>query len=430
MNSDSEFDKITSRVLFVDMNSFFATCEQQINYWVRGKPVCVAVYTGKHGVIIAPSIEAKALGIKLGMRLSEAMRICPDIIPIETHPKRYREFHIKVMNVLRKYSEDVIPKSIDEAIVDLTNYKLLYKNPVDVARKIKADIRREVGEWMKCSIGIAPNAFLAKLGSNLKKPDGLVVITPETIDEVLKSLQLVDLPGISTKMAERLHRAGIHTPLQLRHSPPEKLKRACNSIVGVHWHYRLHFKELDQKHERYKSMQARRAISLSQRQSVEGLQDLFMKLSLKLESRMVNEGVFTTEIGFFSTYESGKSWKDFFRTGRPVQDGMEVMNLLKLHMKSFENAHKCEPIINTKMISMGISVSRFVKDDLVQLHMFENNVQKDNLRKLVYNIKDKFGSDKLMRGIELRDEEVLKDAIGFGSVKDMYFTKDKRPADI
>ncbi|MFN5704885.1 MAG: DNA polymerase IV, partial [bacterium] len=84
------------------MNSFFASCEQQVNYYLRGRPVGVCVYTGKYGCVIAPSVEAKRAGVKTGMRLNDAIQVCPDLVPIETNPARYREFHVKIMNVLRK----------------------------------------------------------------------------------------------------------------------------------------------------------------------------------------------------------------------------------------------------------------------------------------------------------------------------------------
>ena len=135
----------------------------------------------------------------------------------------------------------VYTKSIDEAIVDLTNYQLVYKDPVQLARNIKKDIQDNVGNWLKSSIGIAPNAFLAKLGSNLKKPNGLVVINRENINEILKPLQLKDLPGINKGMSKRLENAGIFTPLQLKETDSITLKKACNSIGGIYWHHRLNF---------------------------------------------------------------------------------------------------------------------------------------------------------------------------------------------
>src|SRR5436190_2661415 len=88
-------------VLFIDMNSFFASCEQQVNYWLRGRPVGICVYTGKFGCIISPSIEAKQKGVKTGMRLNDAMQLCPYLVPLETNPARYRDFHVKIMNVLK-----------------------------------------------------------------------------------------------------------------------------------------------------------------------------------------------------------------------------------------------------------------------------------------------------------------------------------------
>lgn len=218
MNNNTLHTRLDARVLFVDMNSFFASCEQQVNYWLRNRPVGVCVYTGKFGCVIAPSIEAKKKGVKTGMRLNEAIAICPDLVPLETNPARYRDFHVKIIKVLRKYSEDVIPKSIDEAIVNLHNYELIHKDPVSVARQIKKDIQNEVGDWLKCSIGIAPNAFLAKLASDIQKPDGLTIITPDNIDTVLSKLRLKDLPGIAGGMAERLQKGGIHTPVELRHT--------------------------------------------------------------------------------------------------------------------------------------------------------------------------------------------------------------------
>lgn len=418
MNIDSVPDTC---VLFVDMNSFFATCEQQVNYWLRGRPIVVCVYTGKHGVIIAPSIEAKQKGIKLGMRLSEAIKICPELVPLETTPHLYRQIHVKVMNVFRKYTEHVIPKSIDEAVVDISNYKLIHKDPVVLAKKIKEDIRNEVGDWLKCSVGIAPNAFLAKLASNLQKPDGLVEITPTTIDSVLEKLKLTDLPGINTGMERRMNNAGIYTPLQLRYSSLEQLKRACQSIVGIHWYYRLHFKEVDHyTTSGYKSMQARRAISAETRRSLKALEDLLVGLCMKLEKRMVNDGVFCTDAGIFTTYENGTSWKDFSKLGRPVQDGGELLQIFRQRIADFEMAKGNVKVISTNMTSLGISVSGFINGDMVQYHLFEDNVSKNNLRKVVYDIKNKYGHDKIFRAMEMRDEGLLKDAIGFGSVKDLY----------
>src|ERR1700749_1491863 len=123
MNQNSVGVKKESRVLFIDMNSYFARCEQQANYWLRNRPVGVCVYTGKYGCVISLSTEAKARGLKAGMRLNDAMAVCPDLVPVESNPTRYREFHKKIINILCRYSKDVVAKTIDEAIVTLSNYE-------------------------------------------------------------------------------------------------------------------------------------------------------------------------------------------------------------------------------------------------------------------------------------------------------------------
>lgn len=423
VNYNNLHTHLEARVLFIDMNSFFASCEQQTNYWLRGRPVAVCVYTGKYGCVIAPSIEAKKRGIKLGLRLNEAMQICPDLVPLETNPEKYRSFHVKIMNVLRKYSNEVIPKSIDEAVVDLTTYKKVYPDPIAVAHAIKNDIRNEVGDWLKCSIGIAPNAFLAKLASDIQKPDGLTVINPQNIDEVLGKLELTDLPGIAKAMSARLMKAGIYTPLQLRYSKPEILKAACKSIIGLHWYYRLHFQEVDMLGtDEYKSMSAMRQVSKEQRESVGTLHEIMMMLCLTLENRLVKKELYCKYVQFYVNYDDKTSWQDKFHTNQPLQDGMQIYHILQERQQRFEKKHEpLLPIINKHVTSIGLVVTEFINEmQALQLNIFDNSHIKNNkLRKAVYNIKDKYGKSTILRASELKEDEFTHDIIGFGNIKDL-----------
>ena len=420
INQNDTKKDLSLKILYVDMNSFFASCEQQINYYLRNRPIAVCVYPGKFGAVIAPSIEAKKFGIKLGMRLDEAMRKCPELIPLETHPNRYREFHVEIMNVLRKYCEDVIPKSIDEAFCNFGNYKLVQKDLVALAGQIKEDIRNDVGDYLKCSIGIAPNEFLAKLASDIKKPDGTTVISPENIDETLGRLSLTDLPGIARAMALRLKTAGIETPLQLRYTPPVELKRACKGITGLYWHYRLNFSEVDISMSDYKSMQAMRQISKSQRRTVQSLWDLLASLCLTLEKRMVKQNVYCREVIFNMRYEDGKYYREIIHCENPVQEGSQILVLIKNRMKLFQKENNGEPVVNNLVNMMGVNVFNFVPDDAVQFDLFDNNVQRHKLRKAVNSIRDKFGKDIIKKAIEKHEKEAMADAVGFGSVKHLY----------
>ncbi len=409
-----------ARVLFVDMNSFFASCEQQVNFYLRNRPVGVCVYPGKFGCIIAPSIEAKRFGVKTGMRLNDAMLLCPQLVPLETNPERYRQFHVKIMTVLKKYSNDVFPKSIDEAIVDLTHYSFVHKDVLQVAKAIKQDIANEVGDWLKCSIGVAPNYFLAKLASDIQKPDGLTIIDSQNIDAVLAKLKLTDLPGIGHNTMIRLNKGGITTPLQMRYASPENLKAILRSVLGFYWHCRLNFIEVDVNGEQdYKTMQAMRHLSKDQRKSTDGINDIFLTLCLTLEKRMVQRQFFCHHIGFAIKYANGERWDDFIKVQMPMQDGIEIFKALTNRMNDFTTKTKTNSLINSGIISISVYVSQFIKSNLVAYNLFEDHSKQDKLRQTVYDLKERFGKEKIQRAVELKDEGTYKDVIGFGSVKDL-----------
>ncbi|GAB3539725.1 DNA polymerase Y family protein [Spirosoma fluminis] len=421
MNRNRLGNYTQSTILFVDMNSFFASCEQQDNYWLRGRPIGVCVYTGRQGCVISPSVEAKRRGVKTGMRLDEAMSVCPELIPVETHPSRYRDYHVKIITELRTFADDVVPKSIDEAVIDLTNYQQAYPDMRQVALAIKAAIRNKVGDWLRCSIGIAPNVFLAKVASDIQKPDGLTMITPETIDDVLRPLRLTDLPGIGHRMLARLEAGGIYTPLDLRYASPEHLRAVCKSIIGWHWHLRLNFGgEVDLgANDEYKSMSAMRTISAEQRNTPERLDELLQSLCLTLERRMVQKEVFCQDLSFSCRYHTGKTYNYEVRFPEPKQDGPELYQIIRQRLDKFQETHQCEPVLNGHLRSMCVAVFRFIPAEVVPLSLFENSLRKDKFRQTLYDIKAKFGTDKLMRATELRDNPIYRDVIGFGNIKDL-----------
>jgi DNA polymerase-4 len=418
MNQNSVEVKTESRVLFIDMDSYFARCEQQANYWLRNRPVGVCVYTGKYGCVISLSTEAKARGLKAGMRLNDAMAACPDLVPVESNPARYREYHTKIINLLTTYSKDVVAKSIDEAIINLTHYDHL--DPVTIAKQIKREILEKVGDWLTCSVGIAPNAFLAKLASvRGKKQGGLLLITHQNIDEVLRPLKLGDMPGIGANMSYRLERAGIHTPLDMRYAGPDKLKQIFKGIEGIYWHYRLNFIETNIVAHDYRGMQAMRQISKEKRLTPGYIDQLFMTLCLTLEKRMVSHKFYCKSVGFTARYDDGTRWDDAFTITTPVQDAISLMQMIRIRVDKFEKLTGTAPIFSSEITQMRVAVTNFVNNDNMLYSLFEDMDRKETALKTMHEIKDKFGSDKLIRAIEMTDGKVIKDVIGFGSVKDL-----------
>ena len=164
--------------MHIDLNSAFATTEQQAQPSLRGRPIGVTNCISPHCCMIAALYEAKALGIRVGMRLDEAKAICPDFIMLETDPAKYHYVYQKLAAIMKDYSPDITMKSIDEGIIDFHGtLGTIHTRPlVDMGRDIKQRMRDEVGKWMRVNIGIGTNRFLAKQAAGLHKPDGLDVI--------------------------------------------------------------------------------------------------------------------------------------------------------------------------------------------------------------------------------------------------------------
>lgn len=184
--------------MHIDLNSCFATIEQQANPLLRGKPLVVAAYNTPNGCVLSPSIEAKQYGIKVGSTVREARLLCRYVIVRTTDPPKYRDVHLKFRKIFNDYSPNVVPKSIDEAIIDFSGVPVK-KSLITIGKEIKRRMGKEIGEWISCSIGIATNRFLAKMGASIKKPDGLEVITHENVKAMYNRLKLTDLYGINTR---------------------------------------------------------------------------------------------------------------------------------------------------------------------------------------------------------------------------------------
>lgn len=405
-------------VMYVDMNSFFASCEQQLDPALRGKPVGVCPYESPNAAVIAVSIEAKKLGITTGMRLIECRQICPQLIIRPSQPVKYRHFHIKIISVLKKYCNDVIPKSIDEAVLNFTSYKLIYKDFIAIAKQIKSDIKKEA-DYLKCSIGIAPNAFLAKLATDLQKPDGLVEITADNLDEYLKKLQLTDLPGVASGNERRLKKVGLYTPIEMRYASISLLRKAFGGIVGYYWHCRLNFFEVDLYMNQTKSMGAGRMVSGEQSASLQTMESLIISLCTRLEQRMVKLAIFCRQAIFSVRFKNRSDYRELFRFANPLQDATELRNYISGKIKEYEISCFPHTILNQDVLHINITIYDFISEEIIQYNLFDNRMQQDKLRRTMYLIKNKYGKNSVRKACETIEPDVMVDAIGFGSVKEL-----------
>lgn len=212
----------TRSILHVDMDAFFASIEQLDDPNLRGKPVLVG-YDGPRGVVAAASYEARKFNCHSAQPMSIAKRRCPQAVIVPVRFERYREISQRMFLLFDEFSPLVEPLSVDEAFLDLTGTEKLLGEADDVARRMKQRIRSELS--LTASVGVAPNKFLAKLASDLKKPDGLVVVRPTDVDRLLLPLPVNKLWGIGPVTAEKLKNAGIHKVGDLRKHPAEALER-------------------------------------------------------------------------------------------------------------------------------------------------------------------------------------------------------------
>lgn len=235
-------------IMHIDLNSCFATVEQQARVRLRGRPVAVVNRRTDQTMIVTASYEAKAAGVKLGMKLRDAKKLCPGLIGVESDPSKYRFVYHRLLDIMNDYSAYVTMKSIDEGIIDFSQAPaaIVERGLEAIGMEIKQRLKDEIGIAMRCNVGIATNRFLAKTAAGLHKPDGLDVITHENLREVLTTLKLTDLTGIAGRNEHRLNSVGIMTPLQFLDTDPKILHdMVFHSINGEQWHQRLRGWEVD-----------------------------------------------------------------------------------------------------------------------------------------------------------------------------------------
>lgn len=399
--------------MHIDLNSCFATATQQANRHLRGKPLVMAAYDSPRGCVLAPSIEAKRFGIKTGMRVMEAKLLCPHVIVMTTDVKLVRDMHLRFKKICRDYSISVTPKSIDELVIDFSPFESHIKNGLtDVAKEIKFRIRKEVGEWMSCSIGIATNRFLAKTAASLHKPDGLDVITHENLKEVFSQLKLIDLCGINTKYQARLNIHGIFTPLEFLAAPLDVLKKQVfQSIVGLYWFRRLRGWEVDDFDLMRKSYGQDYALGKQTADPAE-LSRIMMKLCEKMGRRLRRSGNAAKGIHVAVVYNDYTYW----HRGRTGDDDLYSTSDLYKKAQIIFNQQPEKKII----AKLSVSCYDLVPSGKVQLSLFDTGLDKNRaVSDAMDKINDKYGEFVITPARMLSMENTVVDRIAFGGVKEL-----------
>jgi DNA polymerase IV len=405
------FNSNASSIMHIDLNSAFATIEQQANPHFRGKPLIVAAYETPGGFILAPSVEAKKIGIKMGMRVIDAKKICPGVVVKFPDPNKYRAVHVALRTVIADYTPDFYPKSIDEFVLNLDGCPILKSKSMHaVGLEIKNRIKADVGDHLTVSVGIGPNRFLAKIASNLKKPDGLEEINHENFLAVYTGLTLTDLHGINIRNEKRLNSVGIFDVLDFYDSSLPRLKLAFRSILGYYWHLRLRGWEIDEVEFGRRSFGNSHAIPRS-KGTKEEITPILQKLCEKTGSRLRKSKYKARGVHLGLLFKDGTFWHKGQKLESVIFDSRDIYKQM-LRLLNF--CSELKPIH-----TLSESVFALVDEKSLQLNVFEDMVKKQLLVNAIDDINDVWGDFTIAPArIPLSTSKVL-DRIAFGGVKEL-----------
>jgi len=236
---------VALRYLTIDFNSFFASVEQQERPGLRGRPVGIVPVMAETTGCIAVSVEAKQMGLTRNARVADARRMCPGLVIVEARPETYINYHRKLVAVIQSCVPETLVQSIDEVTCRLHSFLMAPAQAEKLAKQIKARIAKEVGPLLRSSIGIAPTWLLAKVASDMQKPDGLVILDDADIPGKLLHLAPGDIAGIGPNMQERLKAHGITTMAQLYAASMAEFRGIWKSVRGEQMWRLLHGEDLD-----------------------------------------------------------------------------------------------------------------------------------------------------------------------------------------
>lgn len=314
--------------MHIDMNSYFASVEQQANPFLRGRPIGVTGKRQERSVVAAASREAKKLGVKTAMATWEAKRILPSIIIVMGDPEKYGEITQRFNNIFHEFTDRVQQFSVDESFLDVSDIARTYEDAQQIALEIKKRLREDCGECITASIGIAPNKLVAKAASEFKKPDGLTVVRPREVLPFLDRLNLQDICGIGPRIEKRLNAMGIENLTQLRERPVEDLTNEFKSYGA--WLHEAAFghdaSEVVPGEEEPKSMGHSYTFPRDLRTAEEIRRGLLM-LCDRVAWRLRREGFAAREVTAYVRYGNFGSDGRQHRFQEPVNDGLKIFEI-------------------------------------------------------------------------------------------------------
>jgi DNA polymerase IV len=381
-------------ILHIDFDSYFASCEQQFNPKLRGKPIGVTAANGRT-CIIAASREAKKMGIKSPSRTFDALKIAPSIQFVPAHFEKYWEITQKFLDICKDYSPFVELFSLDEVFMDITQTENLFGGKFQLINKIRDRISKEIGEFITVSVGISHNKLLAKLGSGMNKPNGLTEINLQNLLEVYKNAQLTDFCGIGRRIEGRLNRLRIFTPLELKNTPLEVLVKEFKTVEG-NFLYNLGQGVDKRSVVPYYFPSETKSVGRSyclpqntydQRLIMQNILELCEEISIKLRKLGKKGRTLHLYLGGEMFNHGSKTVPEYIDTGTQI---------FKICQELMSKWH-----FNGMVRQISISVGNLTDDKNLTPSLFEEDKKQEQITKTMDKINEKFGDHTIRNGFLL-----------------------------
>jgi len=344
---------VTLRSLLVDFNSYFASVEQQVEPRLRGKPLGVVPMFADTTVCIAASVEAKTFGVKTGTKVGDAKKMCPGIELVLARHELYIDFHHRAVAAV----DSVVPVravlSIDEMDCELTGRWREKQRAIDIAKKVKATISAQLGECLRTSIGIGPNTFIAKTGSDMVKPDGLVVIEQSELPERLFDLEVRALSGVGRQMEKRLKRHGIATVRDLAARSKDEMRAIWGGVGGDIMYARIRGEEQHDVGNDTSSISHSSVLGPEHRNPADAFAVL-NRLTQKAAMRLRKAGFYAGRLVVDLKYLDGSHWHEEMR----LVDTQDT----KTFLHALEKLWSHRPKDRRTILKVGMAYTDFISE--------------------------------------------------------------------
>ncbi|MFZ0339306.1 MAG: DNA polymerase [Terracidiphilus sp.] len=417
--------------LFVDLNSYFASCEQEARPELRGRPVGVVPMMADTTCCIAASYEAKAFGVRTGTIVADAKRLCPEIVLVEARHEIYTDFHHRVVEAVESCVPVTAVCSIDEMACRLIGRERPLLAAIDLGMRVKQTIRERVGPMLRSSVGLATNRYLAKIASDMEKPDGLVALPLDLLPEALHQLTLRDLPGIGARTEKRLNEKGLHTMDQLLALDCEQAGEIWGSVWGQrlwHWLRGEDFEMAELEHQ--KSISHSHVLAPEMR-TPEKAWAVAHKLLHKAAMRLRSQGLWASNIGLaigFAVPRSentpvsrfgvpARGWRSEIKLHECQDNQTLIAALRRLWDSQPAGAQYQHPYF------IGVQLNNLVPDRLHTLALFDGLEEEQTRTRLLATmdqINDKYGMSALAPAAMLTAYKAAPTRIAFNSIPDLF----------